>query len=857
MKRTQTTRLSRLLAVLLCLCMILPVASVPALAEGEEYAYTYPDDKPYYEVSMYAYACTDADVAQNLQYPTSIFRLLDAQGNQLLAYCADAAVYDEPGFRYRPVALTALSRTSAQADKLRAVIRNSYPFLTAEEMIARMQEAGVVLHGDVVPSYEMVLISAVQQTIFSLTNPEYTIQHPFTGAIVPDAYEGYRNLIFRFDETYREQASAITEALDEIGADVAAVKEWLQALPGETAPSVTPSASFDARIETAGDSYQLTLYNLSDDVKGGKDLTVTIASGGETVYTGPVLAAADGTIAVSFESDRLTAGGTASVTLAGGKPYEDVVAYESETKEGVQSQPFIGMGTLAAPFSASRDVTIPEKIDISVTKVWSGDGVQPAEVTVRLFDGGTDTGSTLTLSAANGWTGTFTGLDKTRGGAAIPYTVREDAVAGYTSAVTGDAASGFTITNTSNGVVTLRPADVTVYMGGEQGYDAVVASGSDTLDTNNSLPEPLFHIYAPSGADPAALTFVSSDLIPGTQTAKRWTVSVAGQTRDGATLYRLDKADAAQDNVRVQYSAGGSAVTNDQFDPNAVRDLYRDYTTSLYTGAVSAGSVRAVGADGTVYGIRLAQGTLRVRSVELGSGTPQTNPVYEVRSAAPESRLAAGTAAVVAPEGTSYVLNHTTVPAGPDGIGLLFDDIYDKDNGRSLRQNALIAKADAAIGPAGADVTRWHQAKYLDLVDEDNGNAWVKTVGQTVTVVWAYPEGTDAGTDFTLLHFAGLHRDDADQASSGYDVADINAVVPAAVTIRKTGAGIEFDVPSGGFSPFVLIWETARPAAESPAAPSVSAPQTGDAAQPAVWIALAAAAAGASLTIGLLRRRRR
>ena len=85
--------------------------------------------------------------------------------------------------------------------------------------------------------------------------------------------------------------------------------------------------------------------------KTGKDLTVTIASGGETVYTGPVLAAADGTIAVSFESDRLTAGGTASVTLAGGKPYEDVVAYESETKEGMQSQPFIGMAQ--SSFAAS------------------------------------------------------------------------------------------------------------------------------------------------------------------------------------------------------------------------------------------------------------------------------------------------------------------------------------------------------------------------------------------------------------------------------------------------------------------------------------------------------------------------
>ncbi|MBF0911926.1 MAG: Cna B-type domain-containing protein, partial [Atopobiaceae bacterium] len=54
-----------------------------------------------------------------------------------------------------------------------------------------------------------------------------------------------------------------------------------------------------------------------------------------------------------------------------------------------------------------------------------------------------------TLDEAGNWTGSFSGLDKyTADGTEIAYTVKEDEVAGYTSEVSGDATSGFTVTNT-------------------------------------------------------------------------------------------------------------------------------------------------------------------------------------------------------------------------------------------------------------------------------------------------------------------------------------------------------------------------------------------------------------------------
>lgn len=95
-----------------------------------------------------------------------------------------------------------------------------------------------------------------------------------------------------------------------------------------------------------------------------------------------------------------------------------------------------------------------QQVSVSVSKVWddqnNADGTRPTSVTVHLYADGVDTGKSEVLSDANGWTATFSNLNKNQTGTttAITYTVVEDEVEGYTTQVTGDAASGFTITNT-------------------------------------------------------------------------------------------------------------------------------------------------------------------------------------------------------------------------------------------------------------------------------------------------------------------------------------------------------------------------------------------------------------------------
>ena len=89
----------------------------------------------------------------------------------------------------------------------------------------------------------------------------------------------------------------------------------------------------------------------------------------------------------------------------------------------------------------------PIMTSVKVTKAWVGP--QGGPVTVHLLANGTDTGKTLTLSADNGWTGSFDDLRAyDEDGNEVAYTVTEDPVDDYSSAITGDAASGFTITNT-------------------------------------------------------------------------------------------------------------------------------------------------------------------------------------------------------------------------------------------------------------------------------------------------------------------------------------------------------------------------------------------------------------------------
>lgn len=89
-----------------------------------------------------------------------------------------------------------------------------------------------------------------------------------------------------------------------------------------------------------------------------------------------------------------------------------------------------------------------ETINIPVTKKWVNSSI--AEVTVRLMAGNAQIGEAVKLNEGNKWTHTFTDLPKfdKATGAEINYTVIEDAVPNFKTEITGDKATGFTVTNT-------------------------------------------------------------------------------------------------------------------------------------------------------------------------------------------------------------------------------------------------------------------------------------------------------------------------------------------------------------------------------------------------------------------------
>ena len=86
---------------------------------------------------------------------------------------------------------------------------------------------------------------------------------------------------------------------------------------------------------------------------------------------------------------------------------------------------------------------------VSVSKVWQDDdnaaGKRPASITVQLIQENTVI-QTATLSAANHWQYTFTGLDSSKS-----YTVKEIAVPEYSATYQGTASTGIVIINTHNG----------------------------------------------------------------------------------------------------------------------------------------------------------------------------------------------------------------------------------------------------------------------------------------------------------------------------------------------------------------------------------------------------------------------
>ena len=178
--------------------------------------------------------------------------------------------------------------------------------------------------------------------------------------------------------------------------------------------------------------------------------------------------AADGTVTFSSISYDESQVGTHKYTISEVAGSEPGVTYDTTIQEVEVKVEKVSTTELKATASKeAKDLVFtnkytPAKTKVSVTKKWDDkdnqDGKRPSSITVKLLADGQETNQTLVLNVANNWAGSFTNLDTDKGGASIKYTVVEEPVTGYTSEVTGDATSGFIITNT----YTPETVDVTV-----------------------------------------------------------------------------------------------------------------------------------------------------------------------------------------------------------------------------------------------------------------------------------------------------------------------------------------------------------------------------------------------------------
>lgn len=407
----------------------------------------------------------------------------------------------------------------------------------------------------------------------------------------------------------------------------------------------------------------------------------------------------------------------------------------------------------------------------------------------------------------------------------------------------------------------VRPADITVYMGGSDGYDSVLTgeagSGDVVTEESGSLPEPGFYVTLPDEANEALeaagarVDGEAADLsdyvtVHTPDGSKTWTLEAYGDTHSGAYdrfVYRIVAADE-QDPVRLQFTDDeGTRYVSDDSDPAALGSLSRDLSMSIYPGDVDLDHILMdvkVGSETLTYVVRTEPATLHVRVVNDEQGDAVTDVLTGEDAQVPSD----GRAYASVPQGTRFLINGSEIDVTDEAApSLLFDSVVSDDNIEGARdyETALLERAADELESFGALSDPSYEARYLDLVDANNGNAWLRATNP-VTVYWPYPEGTDESTEFCLAHFAGLNREIA--------LDDLDAAVAAApieeIEVENTPYGIRFT--TNGFSPFVLAWD-----AEGGAAlPDTDLPATGD---PTTTIWAALLAGGALLGVRLVTRR--
>ncbi len=353
--------------------------------------------------------------------------------------------------------------------------------------------------------------------------------------------------------------------------------------------------------------------------------------------------------------------------------------------------------------------------------------------------------------------------------------------------------------------VSIRPADITIYMGADGGYESVIPGEGGTAQENNGLPEPGYYITLPDWVN--ALLDGETDTSGAVDLSSILTFNydVGGESRDwnleryhkegdseayDRYVYRLVPG-ADQVSVRLEFKdENGNITTSESFAP-APGTLHQEYTMTIYPGALEQNQVNAsitIGGKTYKFDVKVEPGVLTIRGVTGEEDTVSLNGGVSTES---------GFAASV-PEDTTYTINGSDIGLNDQsGVQLLVDELVQHEDDDITRQifDAMTDRALEAISAELGNVNT--DFAYMNLVDTNNGNVYV-TANNPVTVTWPYPAGTDSNDTFYIVHFTDMNR------GTNLTEGAIESAAVESLETENTENGIRFTVKS--FSPFVLVW---------------------------------------------------
>lgn len=362
--------------------------------------------------------------------------------------------------------------------------------------------------------------------------------------------------------------------------------------------------------------------------------------------------------------------------------------------------------------------------------------------------------------------------------------------------------------------ITITPADITIYTGGE-GHDGIVDENGEFVkdSSTNGFPEPEFYLTLPDYintllGDEASSTNLSNQITfyydDGQGTKREWKIEPYGTTahstnknaQEGGSkfLYRILPSSDEKIPVRIEVTdpITGNTVIEDKFDPSSTEN-HKVYDISIYSDGINQNFVKAVitiGSDHYTLPIQFDTGKLTVRKL---------NQEVTTNIVSHEQQIDKDTVNAVLPDDTTYFINDSNVEVkNTNGLHLLVDNIQNSHIFTQYIQNNIILDDMK-------DIHFGYEHFYLDLIDTENGNVYVTLENNmTTTLYWPLPSDYSPNGHLQILHFSSLDRNHSESIENmlgKYPPESLDYV------IKEINGKQYIQFEASSFSPFVLLYE--------------------------------------------------